>query len=187
MKQQIKIGTLDYTAIILIRDTAGAPKTGLTFESAGLDVSYARIETDNDVVVTAGAPVTTTLTGVHVDWGFVEVDATNHPGLYKLDIADGVFAEGAWSAVVTVIGTGLDPTHIEYMLLDYDLTEIGGSVDDIITNQTLMVGGGFDTDTDSLKILSDRLDDILEDTGTTLDTDLTAITALLNIIKASVI
>ena len=81
MKQEIVTGTTDYTATILIRDTTGAPKTGLTFESAGLDVSYVRVETDNDVVVTAGAPVTTTLTGVHVDWGFVEVDATNHPGL----------------------------------------------------------------------------------------------------------
>lgn len=128
MKQEIVTGTTDYTAFILIRDTAGAAKTGLTFESAGLDVSYARMETDNDVVVTAGAPVTTTLTGAHVDWGFVEVDATNHPGLYKLDIADGVFAAGAWSVVVTVIGTGLDPTHIEYILRTYNFNTLYSAV-----------------------------------------------------------
>src|SRR4030042_6384686 len=119
MKQEIKLGTTDYTAQILVRDTAGAAKTGLTNASAGLDVSYSRVETDNDVVVTAGAPValvTPALTDPHLDWGFLEVDATNHPGLYRLDIADGVFAAGAWSAVVTLIGTGLDTTHIEYIL-----------------------------------------------------------------------
>ena len=116
MKREIKIGTTDYTAIVLIRAEAGTPQTGLTFESAGIDVSYVRTETDNDVVVTAGAPVSTTLTGTHVDWGFVEVDSTNHPGLYKLDIADGVFASGAWSAFVTLIATGIDPLHIEYVL-----------------------------------------------------------------------
>jgi len=117
MKQEVKIGQTDYTALILIRDTAGAPKTALTFESAGIDVCYTRVETDNDVVLTAGAPVTTTLTGVHVDWGFVLVDDTNAPGLYKLDIADGVFASGAWSAVVSLICTGCDPVHIEFILV----------------------------------------------------------------------
>ena len=120
MKQEVKIGQQDYTVLILIRDTAGAPKTGLTNASAGLDVCYTRVETDNDVVLTAGAPValaTPALTDVHLDWGFLEVDATNAPGLYRLDIADGVFASGAWSAVVSLIGTGLDPTQIEFVLV----------------------------------------------------------------------
>ena len=102
--------------MILIRDTAGAPKTALTYSSSGIDVCYTRVETDNDVVLTAGAPAETTLTGAHVDWGFVKVDDTNAPGLYKLDIADGVFASGAWSAVVSLICTGCDPVHIEFML-----------------------------------------------------------------------
>jgi len=117
MKQEVKIGQTDYTVLILIRDTAGAAKTGLTYASAGIDVCYTRVETDNDVVLTAGAPVTTTLTGTHVDWGFVLVDDTNAPGLYKLDIADGVFATGAWSAVVSLICTGCDPVHIEFVLV----------------------------------------------------------------------
>lgn len=118
MKQEVKIGQEDYTVLILIRDsTTGAPKTALTFESAGIDVCYTRVETDNDVVLTAGAPVTTTLTGDHVDWGFVLVDDTNAPGIYKLDIADGVFAAGAWSAVVSLICTGCDPVHIEFTLV----------------------------------------------------------------------
>ena len=120
MKQEVKLGQTDYTIFILVRDTSGNAKTGLTNASAGLDVSYARVETDNDVTVTAGAPValaTPALTDQHLDWGFLEVDATNHPGLYRLDIADGAFAAGAWSSVVTLIGTGLEPSHCEFMLI----------------------------------------------------------------------
>ena len=120
MKQEVKIGQTDYTVLILIRDTAGAAKTGLTNASAGIDVCYTRVETDNDVVLTAGAPValaTPALTDVHLDWGFLQVDAINAPGLYRLDIADGVFASGAWSAVVSLIATGIDPCQIEFVLV----------------------------------------------------------------------
>lgn len=127
MKQEVKIGQTDYTVLILIRDsTTGAPKTGLTNASAGIDVCYVRVETDNDVTVTAGAPValaTPALTDPHLDWGFLEVDATNAPGLYRLDLADGVFATGAWSAVVSLICTGCDPVHIEFVLVAYDKTD----------------------------------------------------------------
>ena len=130
MRQEVKIGQTDYTVLILIRDsTTGAPKTALTFESAGIDVCYTRVETDNDVVLTAGAPVTTTLTGAHVDWGFVKVDDTNAPGLYKFDIHDDVFAAGAWSAVVSLICTGCDPVHIEFILTpDAPTAMVEGSI-----------------------------------------------------------
>ncbi len=120
MKQEVKIDQADYTVFVLIRDTSGNAKDGLVFNSAGMDVSYTRAETDNDVTV-AGALalvdlVSPALTDPHLDWGFLEVDATKHPGLYRLDIADEVFATGAWSAVVTVIGTGLEPSHLEFVM-----------------------------------------------------------------------
>jgi hypothetical protein len=60
------------------------------------------------------------LTDAHTDWGFEEVSATDHPGLYRLDIADAVFASGAWSAVVTITGTGLDPADLEFVLVGID-------------------------------------------------------------------
>ncbi len=120
MIREVKIGQTDYTILILILDTAFAPKTGLTNASAGIDVCYTRVETDNDVVLTDGAPValaTPALTDVHLDWGFLEVNATKAPGLYRLDIADGVFASGAWSAVVSLIATGINPVHLEFILV----------------------------------------------------------------------
>jgi hypothetical protein len=155
MKQEVLIGQQDYTVLILVRDsTTGAPKTALTFESAGIDICYTRVETDNDVVVTDGAPVTTTLTGAHVDWGFVLVDDTRCPGLYKLDIADGVFASGAWSAVVSFICTGCDPVHIEFVLVAFDprdgvrlgLTALPNAAADAAGGLPISDAGGLDLD-----------------------------------------
>jgi hypothetical protein len=116
MKQEVLIGQTDYTVLVLIRDDAGAPKTGLT--EASVDIAYARVETDNDVTTADVTPAAlSALTDAHTDWGFEEVSATDHPGLYRLDLADAVFASGAWSAVVTVVGTGLDPTSIEFVMV----------------------------------------------------------------------
>ena len=64
------------------------------------------------------------LTDAHTDWGFKEVSATDHPGVYRLDFADAVFATGAWSAVVTITGTGLDPTSIEFVLVAQKASDV---------------------------------------------------------------
>jgi hypothetical protein len=118
MKQQVLIGQTDYTVLVKIRDDAGAPATGLT--EASIDIAYARVETDNDVTTSDVTPAAlTALTDAHTDWGFEEVSATDHPGLYRLDIADAVFASGAWSAVVSITGTGLDPADLEFVFLDH--------------------------------------------------------------------
>jgi hypothetical protein len=119
VKQPVLIGQTDYTVLVKIRDDAGAPATGLT--EASIDIAYARVETDNDVTTTDVTPAAlSALTDAHTDWGFEEVSATDHPGLYRLDIADAVFASGAWSAVVTITGTGLDPADLEFVLVGID-------------------------------------------------------------------
>src|SRR5262245_30939378 len=116
MKLCVPIGTVDYTVLIKMRDDAGAPATALAHTD--IDIAYARVETDNDVTTTDVAPADlANLTASHTDWGWEQVSATDHPGLYRLDIADAVFAAGAWSAVVTVTGTGLDPADIEFQLV----------------------------------------------------------------------
>ena len=53
MKRDIKLGFTDYTALVFISDPAqadGSGKTGLAHTD--MTVSYTRVETDNDVVVT---------------------------------------------------------------------------------------------------------------------------------------
>jgi hypothetical protein len=121
MKQEIKQGMTDYSVSIFIRDEAGAPLTGLVFDSAGADASYVRVEIDNDFVVAASGGLvdlaTPQLDDPHLDWGFLEVDDTAHPGIYRLDLPDVVFAVGAWSVTVTVIADGADPTQMEFVLV----------------------------------------------------------------------
>lgn len=116
MKHEVKIGQTDYTVLVRVLDDAGVPKTGLT--DAGIDLAYARVETDNDVTTSDVAPASlSALTDAHTDWGFKEVSATDHPGVYRLDIADAVFASGAWSAVVSLTATGVNPTSIEFAMV----------------------------------------------------------------------
>lgn len=109
MKHEVKSGQTDYSVLIFIPDSAstdGSGKTGLV--AADLTVSGVRVETDNDVTVTdytASLNNLTLLTDAHADWGLKEVSSTLAPGLYRLDIADAIFAAGAWSAVVYVMVT----------------------------------------------------------------------------------
>lgn len=127
MKHLVNISQADYSVLVFIPDsssTVGAGKTGLT--EASIDLAYSRVETDNDVTVSDVAPAAlSALTDAHIDWGFEEVDATNAPGLYRLDIADAVFASGAWSAVVTITdaaSNNVPPTNIEFQLVGLNST-----------------------------------------------------------------
>lgn len=106
MAKEVKQGQTDYTVLVFIPDPAstdGSGKTGLAHTD--MTVSGTRVETDNDVVVTdytASLNALSALTDAHNDWGWKEVSSTLAPGLYRLDIADAIFATGAWSAVVYV-------------------------------------------------------------------------------------
>lgn len=180
MKQEVLIGQTDYTVLVLIRDDAGAPKTGLT--EASVDIAYARVETDNDVTTADVTPAAlSALTDAHTDWGFEEVSATDHPGLYRLDIADAVFASGAWTAVVSVVGTGLDPTSIEFVLVAFNprdgvrlgLTALPNAAADAAGGLPISDAGGLDLDAQ----IGTDIDAILVDTGTTLQGELDAIEA----------
>ncbi len=109
--EDMLIGTVDRTILVFIPDpasTTGAGKTALAHTD--VTVTYTRVETDNDVVhtdVTSSLNALTNLTDAHNDWGWKEVSATLSKGLYRLDLADAVFATGAWYAVVQVtITTG---------------------------------------------------------------------------------
>lgn len=119
MKHEVPLGQQDYSVLVKIRTDAGAPATGL--DEGDIDIAYARVETDNDVTTTDVTPAAlSALTDAHTDWGFEEVSATDHPGVYRLDIADAVFASGAWSAVVSITGTGLDPADLEFVLVAFN-------------------------------------------------------------------
>lgn len=156
----IKHGQQDYTILVFIQDSAsttGAGKTGL--DNTKVDFSYTRVETDNDVVVTGSiTPVAlTTLTDAHTDWGFKECDSTECPGLYRLDLADGVFTAGAWSAVVHIRDAGANnvaPVAIKFQLVPWDpndvvrlgLTALPNAAADAAGGLPISDAGGLDID-----------------------------------------
>ncbi len=172
MKQPIKIGFVDYSTLVFIPDPAstdGSGKTGLV--AANLTVSYTRVETDNDVVVTdvtGSLSDLGALTTAHTDWGLKEVSNTLAPGLYRLDIADAVFASGAWTAVVYVMITtsAAAASPMEFLLVAYDqndgvrfgLTALPNAAADAAGGLIISDAGGLDADaqrSDVAAILAD--------------------------------
>ena len=65
----------------------------------------------------------------HSDGGFVEVDATNMPGVYRLDLPDAVCATGVNSVVVMLKGAAnMAPLLLEIQLTDFDLNDASPNV-----------------------------------------------------------
>jgi hypothetical protein len=94
--------------------TTGAGKTGLVF--GGVTGYYHR---------PGSAPVsitmaTQTVTGVYASGGFVELDATNYPGMYRFDIPNAVLAAGVDECSIMIKGTGIVPVPIEIQLVSFD-------------------------------------------------------------------
>lgn len=125
--EEILIGSTDRSIIVFVPDpasTTGQGKTGLAHSA--VTVSYTRVETDNDVTVTdvtGSMNALTNLTDAHNDWGWKEVSSTLAPGQYRLDLADAVFATGAWTSVVQVtITSGLAAAQPKaFKLVNFDL------------------------------------------------------------------
>jgi hypothetical protein len=142
MKQFATAGWTDRTVLVFIPDAAstdGGGKTGLAHTS--MTVSYIRVETDNDVTVTDSGGLTNlaSLTAAHSDWGWEEVDSSYAPGLYRLDLADAVFASGAWSVVVYVMITSGEASASPMEFIFSDLTtaaEVNAQVVDALATDT---------------------------------------------------
>ena len=105
MRQIVKGSTSQSLYLVALDSTSttGGRKTGLVFNSSGLTAYYVRNGATSTAITLA------TLASASAAWssgGFVEVDATNTPGLYRLDVPDAAFATGvdsveAGSAVVS--------------------------------------------------------------------------------------
>jgi hypothetical protein len=109
----IKRGTTsNLIRFLLKRSDTGQPYTGLTYQSSGLRISTI---TDNEATPTAytsaGSTIETVTTlGTYAaptatKCRFREVDSTNHPGLYEIQLADARFAVASSKRlVITVSG-----------------------------------------------------------------------------------
>lgn len=107
--------------------TAGAGKTGLAYNSASLVAYYRK--------GAAGSPVAITLAtlanaqAAYSSGGFVEVDATNMPGQYRLDIPNAAIDTAGLVHLMLKGASGMAPVtvRIDCRPLPVDVKQWGGS------------------------------------------------------------
>ena len=89
----IRAGTTSFSMNVqLFDDTNGAPKTGLAYDSAGVNISYARAGAARVAVTEATLAAADS---AYSSGGFKEIDATNMAGEYRFDVPDAALATGA--------------------------------------------------------------------------------------------
>jgi hypothetical protein len=118
-KLTVKAGStsrLEHVFILDSTSTTGAGKTALT--SASVTAFYFRpgdtTTTGRSITLAAGT------LGTWSSGGFIQVNATDMPGLYEIGIPNAIFAAGVNHAVVMIKGTGIAPVLLEYDLVAYD-------------------------------------------------------------------
>lgn len=155
MALQIKKGTTDFTTYVFLQDsssTTGAGLTGLAYNTSGLTCYYVR----DRAAAAALSLATQTVTGAHSDGGFVEVDSTNSPGLYRIDLSDAILASGVNKVVVFIHGAAnLAPCVLQIELTDTDvhdgvrfgITALPNAAADAAGGLPVSDAGGLDMDT----------------------------------------
>jgi hypothetical protein len=124
MKLALVKGATSVQVAVFVRDssvTTGAGLTGLVFNTSNLAAYYWRPGG------TATAITLATLANAQAAWssgGFVAVDATNMPGLYRLDIPNAVLASGVDTCYVMLRGAAnMEPVTIEIQLTSANLND----------------------------------------------------------------
>lgn len=97
--QPVVNGSTSKSFFMYITDGSSLPKTGLAYDTAGLLASYAGTKLARVAITPADlAAITTAWTS----GGFKEVDATNMPGWYRIDVPNAALALSADEVVVSV-------------------------------------------------------------------------------------
>jgi hypothetical protein len=110
------------TVYVMLHDSVTfLGKTGLVF--GDITGSYVRPLGSRQSITMA----TQTVTGAYSSGGFVEIDATNQPGLYRFDLPDAALATGVVEATVSLKATGVLTDHTTIYLTDYDPNAAGAS------------------------------------------------------------
>jgi hypothetical protein len=123
MKKIIKAGATSQTIDLFIQDSAsttGGGKTGLAYNTASLTAYYRKGATGTPTAITLA---TQTVGGAYSSGGFVEIDGTNMPGMYRLDLPNAV-VDTAGSVTLMLKGaSGMAPLPIELQVIAADLDD----------------------------------------------------------------
>ena len=161
-------GDTDATIYVGLRDaTTGLAKTGIAYNSAGAVCSYTLPRAARAAITLA----TQTVTGAHTDGGFVEVDATNCKGLYRLDLPDAAIASGDY----TIISIEFDGVMEESIAVPLYLRKVNtATIADAVWDEDLSTGH---TVANSAAVF---VNDIYQDTDGTLPGSLATIYGLID-------
>lgn len=138
-------GTTSYRAYIFIQDasvTTGAGKISLAYNTASLKAYYVR----PGAAAVAITLITQTVTGAYSSGGFVEIDATNMPGIYRLDVPDAALATGVNAVAIMLSGaTNMVPCVLEIELTGVDNQDAAAfglsRIDAAISSRSTYAGG----------------------------------------------
>jgi len=115
--------------------------TGLTASTSGLSARYNRTRTASVSIPL----VARTIGQAWTSGGFAEVDATNMPGVYRLDLPDAALAAGADDVTIVVRGaSGTNGAVMTVKLSSGGLTE-AQTADAILNRKLDSTGDGTDT------------------------------------------
>lgn len=133
-KEILKRGATSNIIRVFLQDSAsttGAGKTALTSTSSGLIIStiadleatattYTSAATNVETITTLGTFAAPTAGKCR----FREVDATNFPGVYEIQIANARFAvANSTQLLISIQCTGVAPVFVEYQLVAVDLMD----------------------------------------------------------------
>lgn len=162
-----KAGTTDVSVVIRIIDsTDGTPETGVTSATGGLDLEYRREGAVSTDITEADL---TNLNDAHSDGGMKHIGN----GYYRLDLPDAACASGATGVLVHGTVTGMVVIGEYIQLVTYDpfdsvrlgLTALPNAAADAAGGLPISDAGGLDLDAQ----IGTKINEILTDTGTTLD------------------
>ena len=146
MKLQILKGTTSKSIDVFIRDssvTTGAGLTGLAFNTASLTCYYHRPGSAATAVTLA---TLASATAAYSSGGFIAVDGTNMPGLYRLDLPDAVLASGVNEVVVMLRGAAnMEPVVLEIQLTSVDINDSVRAGLSALPNAAATAAGGLFT------------------------------------------
>lgn len=161
-KLSLKQGTTSKSVLVFIQNsgsTTGAGLTGLVFNSASLIAYYCQPGVTGSTVISLATLASAT--AAYSSGGFKEIDATNMPGTYRLDIPNAALT-GAADVVIMLSGAAsMAPLPLEIELTGWDNQDaVHGGMSAlpntaVTTNASLLTSG---TGTDQISVTSGRID-----------------------------
>ena len=122
MKEKVTKGSTDVSIFIRIRNSSDEGVTGLAYNTANLVCYFYRPGAAAVTAITLAELATPAINDLHLDGGFIEIDSSNWPGLYRLDLPDTVCASGVNKVYIVLKGaTGMTECPVEIQLQDVDV------------------------------------------------------------------